>query len=209
MLVTPGERSRYAQLCKALGQPTGLPPFPVEPGAMAAARRRAAVAVKLDGAKHSREKRKGDAAWRRKSAAELDLALDEDEEDAARGRSRGEEEEEGLPAKARRGEAPSARERDLQRQLDALLAVPLAGARLGTAHATGSRRFPTFAPGAAAAQRVGAGGAGSAGGGSGSKRRGGAGAIAAAATEGQDALSAVMAKRAALGAKRKRAPGAA
>jgi superfamily II DNA/RNA helicase len=33
MLVTPGERSRYAQLCKALGQPHGLPPFPVEPAA--------------------------------------------------------------------------------------------------------------------------------------------------------------------------------
>jgi ATP-dependent RNA helicase DDX24/MAK5 len=206
MLVTPGERSRYAQLCKALGQPTGLPPFPVEPGAMAAARRRAAVAVKLDGAKHSREKRKGDAAWRRKSAAELDLALDEDEEDAARGRTRAEDEEEGRPGKGRGVEAPSARERDLQRQLDALLATPLAGARLGTAHATGSRRFPTFAPGAAAAQRVGGGGA--AGGAAGSKRRGGggAGAVAAAATEGQDALSAVMAKRAALGAKRKRAP---
>ncbi len=192
MLVTPGERSRYAQLCKALGQANGLPPFPVEPAAMAAARRRAAVAAKLDGAKHSRDKRRGDAAWRRKHAAELDIELEE-EEDV--GRDAGGED--GAPRLGRGADAPSERERDLQRQLDALLAVPLAGSRLGVTRATGSRRFPTFQrEGAAAAAPV----AQAKG-----KQRSGAGVVAAAATEGMDALSAVHAKAKALGAKRKRA----
>jgi ATP-dependent RNA helicase DDX24/MAK5 len=182
-LVTPGERTRYSALCRALGHPQGLPPFPLEPAAMAAARRRAAVAAKLDATRHARDKRRGDDAWMRKHAAELEIELSDEEFDA------GDDDGEGGGV-AKRGAAPSKRERELQAQLDALLAQPL-GARLGTPNATGSRRFPTFRPAAVegdaqAPTRDPA---------TGKKKRGAASAAAAAATEGQDALAAVRAKQ--------------
>ena len=179
-LVTPGERTRYAALCRALGRPNGLPPFPVEPAAMAAARRRAVVAAKLDVARHARDKRRGDAAWMRKHAAELEIELSEEEDEV-------EDDDDDGAAKRKAGTVPSKRERELQAQLDALLAQPL-GARLGAPNATGSRRFPTFHPAATedapAARDAG-----------GKKKRGAASAAAAAATEGQDALAAVRAKQ--------------
>lgn len=166
-LVTPGERSRYSALCKALGKPDGLPRFPLEPAMLQAARRRSALAVKLDGLQHGREKLQGDAAWMARHAAEMDLELDVEAEDPDEG-------------KATAG--PTAREKELRGQLDALLAVPLAAKGLTRQASGGSRKFPTFAA-RPQAQLAGA-----------------QGAMAAAAAAGpQDALAALRAKQSTAG----------
>ena len=148
---------------------------------MAAARRRAVVAAKLDVARHARDKRRGDAAWMRKHAAELEIELSEDEDEA-------EDDDDDGATRRKAGTVPTKRERELQAQLDALLAQPL-GARLGTPNATGSRKFPTFRAPAAEGDAPARDAA------TGKKKRGAASAAAADATAGQDALAAVRAKQ--------------
>ena len=137
-LVTPGERSRYAALCRSMGRPDGLPSFPADAALLAAAARRALLAVKLDALVHAREKRAGDVAWARRHAAECDIALSDDDELAAGGDEPGDGERAGGKL------APSARERELRGRLDAMLAVPLVSAGKGGGAAGGSRKYPHF-----------------------------------------------------------------
>ena len=188
LLVTPGERSRFASLCVALGRaPTrGFPRFPTDATALRAASRRAAAAVALDGVAHARSKRAGDAAWRAKAAAAADLVDEEAEEAAARGGGEG------------RGggvEKPGAREVELRSKLDALLATPLFPQQGGSGGAGGTRRFPRFGVLGASAQPPASASAAAA------PPAGGGG--------GTDALAALRAHRAAAGGGKKKRKAAA
>ena len=81
VLVTPGERTRYRALLRAL-KPDGspLPAFPTVETAVAEARRRLSLAKRLDKIAHARQRDAADAEWRRANAAELGIELDSDED---------------------------------------------------------------------------------------------------------------------------------
>ena len=81
VLVTPGERTRYRALLRALkrdGSP--LPAFPTVETAVAEARRRLSLAKRLDKIAHAKQRDAADAEWRRANAAELGIELDSDED---------------------------------------------------------------------------------------------------------------------------------
>ena len=131
-LVTPAERTRYVALCRATGVgPAGLPRLPLEPGALKAANRRCVLARKLDALQHARRKAQGDAAWKKKNAEELGLEVSDGEE------------EEG-PTQRDDEQAQTAVEKELRRQLDELLAIPLGAKGLSRNAKGGTRQFPTF-----------------------------------------------------------------
>ena len=81
VLVTPGERTRYRALLRAL-KPDGspLPAFPTVETAVAEARRRLSLAKRLDKIAHAKQRDAADAEWRRANAAELGIELDSDED---------------------------------------------------------------------------------------------------------------------------------
>ena len=131
-LVTPAERTRYVALCRATGVgPAGLPRLPLDHGALKAANRRCVLARKLDALQHARRKAQGDAAWKKKNAEELGLEVsDEEEEDG--------------PSKQEDEQAQTSVEKELRRQLDELLAIPLGAKGLSRNAKGGTRQFPTF-----------------------------------------------------------------
>ena len=84
MLVTPAERQRYRTLLRNLNREAPLPSFPTVESAVAEAKRRVAVARKLDKLVHAKQKDRAEAEWRRSNAQALGIELDSDEEgDAA------------------------------------------------------------------------------------------------------------------------------
>jgi len=84
MLVTPAERQRYRTLLRNLNRQAPLPSFPTVESAVAEAKRRVAVARKLDKLVHAKQKDRAEAEWRRSNAEALGIELDSDEEgDAA------------------------------------------------------------------------------------------------------------------------------
>ena len=84
MLVTPAERQRYRTLLRNLNRGAPLPSFPTVESAVAEAKRRVAVARKLDKLVHAKQKDRAEAEWRRSNAEALGIELDSDEEgDAA------------------------------------------------------------------------------------------------------------------------------
>ena len=84
MLVTPAERQRYRTLLRNLNREAPLPSFPTVESAVAEAKRRVAVARKLDKLVHAKQKDRAEAEWRRSNAEALGIELDSDEEgDAA------------------------------------------------------------------------------------------------------------------------------
>ena len=80
VLVTPGERTRYRALLRALKHDGPLPAFPTVETAVAEARRRLSLAKRLDKIAHARQRDAADAEWRRANAAELGIELDSDED---------------------------------------------------------------------------------------------------------------------------------
>jgi len=81
VLVTPGERTRYRALLRALKRVTRpLPAFPTVETAVAEARRRLSLAKRLDKIAHAKQRDAADAEWRRANAAELGIELDSDED---------------------------------------------------------------------------------------------------------------------------------
>ena len=80
VLVTPGERTRYRALLRALKRDGPLPAFPTVETAVAEARRRLSLAKRLDKIAHARQRDAADAEWRRANAAELGIELDSDED---------------------------------------------------------------------------------------------------------------------------------
>ena len=81
LLVTPGERTRYRALLRALKRDNApLPAFPTVETAVAEARRRLSLAKRLDKIAHARQRDAADAEWRRANAAELGIELDSDED---------------------------------------------------------------------------------------------------------------------------------
>jgi ATP-dependent RNA helicase DDX24/MAK5 len=80
VLVTPGERTRYRALLRALKRDGPLPAFPTVETAVAEARRRLSLAKRLDKIAHAKQRDAADAEWRRANAAELGIELDSDEE---------------------------------------------------------------------------------------------------------------------------------
>lgn len=82
-LVTPGERQRYRTLLRALRRDAPLPAFPTVETAVAEAKRRLALARRLDKIVHTRQRDCAEAEWRRTNAAELGIELDSDEDDDA------------------------------------------------------------------------------------------------------------------------------
>ena len=84
MLVTPAERQRYRTLLRNLNREAPLPSFPTVESAVIEAKRRVAVARKLDKLTHAKQKDRAEAEWRRSNAQALGIELDSDEEgDAA------------------------------------------------------------------------------------------------------------------------------
>ena len=80
VLVTPGERTRYRALLRALKRDGPLPAFPTVETAVAEARRRLSLAKRLDKIAHARQRDAADAEWREANAAELGIELDSDED---------------------------------------------------------------------------------------------------------------------------------
>ena len=81
LLVTPGERTRYRALLRALKRDNApLPAFPTVETAVAEARRRLSLAKRLDKIAHAKQRDAADAEWRRANAAELGIELDSDED---------------------------------------------------------------------------------------------------------------------------------
>jgi len=80
VLVTPGERTRYRALLRALKRDGSLPAFPTVETAVAEARRRLSLAKRLDKIAHAKQRDAADAEWRRANAAELGIELDSDED---------------------------------------------------------------------------------------------------------------------------------
>ena len=81
VLVTPGERTRYRALLRALNRgDSPLPAFPTVETAVAEARRRLSLAKRLDKITHTKQKDTADAEWRKTNAAELGIELDSDED---------------------------------------------------------------------------------------------------------------------------------
>ena len=64
VLVTPGERTRYRALLRALKRDGPLPAFPTVETAVAEARRRLSLAKRLDKIAHARQRDAADAEWR-------------------------------------------------------------------------------------------------------------------------------------------------
>ena len=80
MLVTPTERQRYRTLLRNLNRTAPLPSFPTVESAVAEAKRRMAVARKLEKLVHTKNKDRADAEWRKSNAEALGIELDSDEE---------------------------------------------------------------------------------------------------------------------------------
>ena len=80
MLVTPTERQRYRTLLRNLNRTAPLPSFPTVESAVAEAKRRMAIARKLEKLVHTKNKDRADAEWRKSNAEALGIELDSDEE---------------------------------------------------------------------------------------------------------------------------------
>ena len=80
MLVTPTERQRYRTLLRNLNRTAPLPSFPTVESAVAEAKRRMAIARKLEKLVHTKSKDRADAEWRKSNAEALGIELDSDEE---------------------------------------------------------------------------------------------------------------------------------
>ena len=80
MLVTPTERQRYRTLLRNLNRTAPRPSFPTVESAVAEAKRRMAIARKLEKLVHTKNKDRADAEWRKSNAEALGIELDSDEE---------------------------------------------------------------------------------------------------------------------------------
>ncbi len=81
-LVVPSERGRYKRMLSALGRGRdgALPAHPTVEVAVSEAKRRLALARRIDALAHAKHRDAADAEWRRTNAAELGIELDSDEE---------------------------------------------------------------------------------------------------------------------------------
>ena len=136
LLATPVEKTRYSALLRALSRSAPLPEFPVASAALEGARKRVLLASKIDRLRHARAKAAADQSWMQRSAAELEIELEEPINRASR----------RAPEEAGQPEERAKREAELTAQLEALLAAPLDGRRLGGLHMR-SGKYPTSGAG--------------------------------------------------------------
>lgn len=129
-LVSPPEKKRYAALCYALGQPEGFPAFPVDAEILPRCRERVKLALRLDSIVRAESQKRAHADWVHRTAAALEIEVDDDEAGGRRrrGGGGGEDDEDGGEAVGKGGRKKrDAREAaQLRAELDELLSQPLA-----------------------------------------------------------------------------------